>query len=51
MFEKKNETEANINLQFHTVIVQNSFHPIYKISLQIIELLLTLLQFSNTKLW
>ena len=51
MFEKnkKNVTLANFNLQFDTVMVQNSFHPIYKISFQVIELLLIFLQFSNTK--
>ena len=33
MFEKnKNVTEANFYLQFDTVMVQNSFHPIYEIS-------------------
>ena len=30
MFENKNVTEANFNLQFDTVMVQNSFHPIQK---------------------
>ena len=29
MFEDKTVTEANFNLQFDTVMVQNSFHPIY----------------------
>ena len=50
MFEKnKNVTEANFNLQVDTVMVQNSFHPIHKISCQVIELLFALLQFSPTK--
>ena len=33
MVEKiKNVAEANFNLQFDRVMVQNSFHPIYEIS-------------------
>ena len=49
--KNKNVTEANLYLQFDTFIVQNSFHPINKISFQVIELLLTLLKFSHTKQW
>ena len=52
MFEKKkkNVTEANFNLQLDTdtVMVQNSFQPIYKISFQVFEFLLNLLKFSHT---
>ena len=49
MFEKKikNVTEANFNLQLDKVMVQNSFQPIYKISFQVFEFLLNLLQFSE----
>ena len=51
MFEKKNVTEANFNLQLDTVMVQNSFQPIYNISFKVFEFLLNLLQFSHTKQW
>ena len=51
MFEKKNVTEADFNQQLDTVMVQNSFQPIYKISFQVFEFLLNLLQFSHTKQW
>ena len=50
MFEK-NVVEAASNLQFDIVMVQNSFHPISKISFQVIEFLLTLLQPSHIKRW
>ena len=49
--KNKKVAEATCNLQFDIVMVQNSFHPIYKLSFQVIELLLTLLQFSHTKQW
>ena len=49
--KNKNVTEANFDLQFDIVMVQNNFHLIKKMSFQVIVLLHTLLQFSDLKQW
>ena len=40
---------ATVDLQFDMIMVQKIYHPILKLSFQVIELLLTLLQFSHIK--
>ena len=44
--KNENMAEAAYALQFDIAMVQNNFHPIKK-SFQVIELLLTLLQYSH----
>ena len=43
--------ETAFDLQFDIVTVQNNFHPTKKIGFQVIEHLLTLLQFHLIKQW
>ena len=52
MFEK-NVVEATFDLQFKIIIVmvQKGHHQIFKISIEAIDLLLVLMQFSLTKQW